>query len=144
MMKSIDKKQFTLRFNLIMSMISLLLLTVLSIIVYSYYMNTKAIEELLNDMVNNISNSVIDKTTSYLAPAAKMAKLGSDLVDQDIFSSDNLKKMEKFTIKTLKTFDQQTMFYFGYKDGTFVASYPEDEKGIVKTKISDRRHKDFY
>jgi len=134
----------TLKFSIISAMLSLLLITAISIVVYSYVNNSRAIKELSDDLINNISKSVVNNTYNFLSPVSIMSKTGAKLFNHKLItfdcdnSSDYNKELEQFCIDMVNSFPQQTMFYIGSEKGQFIGAYSFDKaknEGLQKTKI---------
>ena len=142
-----SKNNRTLKFSIISAMLSLLMVTVISIVVYSYVNNSRAIKGLSDDLINNISSSVVDNTFNFLSPVSTMSETGAKFFndgmisfDKDLTDKNNNynKKLERFCIEMVNSFPQQTMFYVGSEKGEFVGAYSFDESkndGLQKTKI---------
>jgi len=74
----------------ISSFLTLILVTSLFIIWYTYRNSTQSLLNLSQDLISEVSESVIEKTISPLATAKSLSELGSTLIkDEEDISINN-------------------------------------------------------
>ncbi|MGL1893328.1 MAG: cache domain-containing protein [Spirochaetaceae bacterium] len=130
------KKKYTFRYTILFYFITLFTVSFSSIIIYTYINNRKVVLDVAEDLINQVSNTIIEKTVNFLEPASKMTQMSGQLVKSKLIDIEDTKYIENYVIDTLNVYPQQTMFYIGYESGGFVASYRIDD-GLIKTKIID-------
>lgn len=90
------------------SIVVLLVITVVSIVGYIWYENTKALTKISNHQMSQAIDMVREKVANYLKPAAIMAELSSKILKDGGFdprSDRRLEKSPKITIKKLAVVD---------------------------------------
>ena len=69
-------------FEIIFFSLTFLVLSVMAVTAFSYYKNSRAILSLTEDLIDQINNRVIQKTTSYLFTAVDMTELSSKVAGE--------------------------------------------------------------
>ena len=67
----------SIRITIMTVFVGLLLLTAVPIVWYMHARNTDALLELADELMTHLSESIIAKTTNYLAPASVMAEMSA-------------------------------------------------------------------
>jgi HAMP domain-containing protein len=91
--------------------------------------------ELLNDIANQLNQTVIEKTTNYLMPAEILAKSTSSLIKQNIIQLDNYNQVEVFLLSSIKSYSQIAKLYISDKDGNFSMVFKDKNKTLSSKKI---------
>ena len=115
----------------------LLVMTVLIIVGYTYYHNTNSILELSDDLISQVTETVIEKTTNYMEPASTMAKMSARIAAKGALSVTDNEKLESYAIEVLKSYPQLAMFNIGDEEGNFLMPKKQSD-GTVDTKIIRR------
>lgn len=114
--------------------ISLLLITVLPIIVYNYHGNKGVVLEMSDDMMNQVSRNVIEKTGNYFLPASISVEMGSTLVKLGAINFTDYREVESYTIGVLKYYPQVSMFFLANELGNYIRAWRLDD-GTMETRI---------
>ncbi|MFC1821797.1 adenylate/guanylate cyclase domain-containing protein, partial [Thermodesulfobacteriota bacterium] len=115
----------------------LLVITVLSIGLYSYNRNSKAILDLTEDHFQNLREIVIKEAIIFLRPVATMTKLSSQIFSQFDFTLPRSPGFEKYAVELIKQFPQIEMFSIADEKGNFLMPKRLPD-GTIATKIINR------
>ena len=126
----------TLRRNILTTFVSLLIITVLSIIVPMYYRSSRSLLELSDDLIKQVSQTVIEKTVNYMSPALSLAKMSSRFIQMGFVSSPD-ELFEASLIDVMNTYPQLFVFEFGGEKGNFIMQMRMPD-GTIATKVIDR------
>ncbi len=124
----------SIRITIMMVFVGLLLLTAVPIVWYMHARNTDALLELADELMTHLSESIIEKTTSYLAPASVMAEMSADLANVDQFSLTEAPGLETTAVAVLHAYPQLAMFNMGDEHGNFLMPKKMPD-GSIATKI---------
>ncbi len=91
-----SRPQFLVR--ILTLFISLLLMTVLPIITYTYYKNKHIVLDLSDDLMDHVCNMVIGKASNYFIPASVMVEMSSKLIKLGVISFQDRKEVEMYTL----------------------------------------------
>jgi sigma-B regulation protein RsbU (phosphoserine phosphatase) len=92
--------------------------------------------ELSDDLIKQVSHTVIEKTVNYMSPALSLAKMSSRFIQKESVSSpDGL--FEASLIDVMNTYPQIFVFQFGGEKGNFIMQMRMPD-GTISTKIIDR------
>ena len=116
---------------------TLLLVTFLAVIIYNYRSTSRVVLMLSDDLMDQTTQSVIDKTVAFLTPAAELTELSAQLFTTGILPFGNVGKLERYAIECLNSQSQIAMFLIGDRAGNFLLAKPEPD-GITATKFVDR------
>lgn len=113
-------KSRKLEIDIISSFFALILVTALSIIWYTYRNSTQALLNLSQDLISEVSESVIEKTIAPLTIAKSLSELGSTLIktEEDI-SIDN-QSLLNYIEHTLRIYPTISNYYIGSNKGRFL------------------------
>jgi hypothetical protein len=92
---------------------------------------------LCDDLTDQATQSVIDKTVAFLTPAAELTELSAQLFTAGVLPFDNVAKLERYAIECLHSQSQIAMFLIGDRAGNFLLSKPEPD-GSTATKFVNR------
>ena len=109
----------SIRITIMTVFVGLLLLTAVPIVWYMHARNTDALLELADELMTHLSESIIAKTTNYLAPASVMAEMSAELAHSDRFSLTEETGLETTAIAILQAYPQLAMFNMGDNTATF-------------------------
>lgn len=127
----------TLRRNILTTFVSLLIITVLSITVPMYYRSSRSMFELSDDLIKQVSQTVIEKTVNYMSPALSLAKMSSRFIQMEIASSSPDGLFEASLTDVMNTYSQLFVFEFGGEKGNFIMQMRMPD-GTISTKVIDR------
>ena len=120
--KSSRFKSVSFHAMMLMAFAFLLVTTALPIIFFSYYENRIIISALSDDLVEQISKAMIEKTSNYFMPASIMIEMSSKLTELGAVSGNNFSQIEMYTLGVLRSYPQVSMFYLGNEQGNFVSA----------------------
>jgi adenylate cyclase len=115
----------------------LLILTVLSVILYTYRNNSSVVLMLCDDIMAKTTDTVIDRTNSYLTPAAKLAKISSHMVAAGVIPLHDNARLERYAIEVMQAYPQIAMINIGDEAGNFLMPKRLSD-GTIATKTMDR------
>ncbi len=127
----------TLQVNILVAFTTLLITTVLIIVTYTYQQNTAAVLTLADDLIDQINNNVLERTTNYLAPAAQMAQTSAQIPDISGQSLVNNEELQEYGEEVIRQYPQLSGFFIGNKNGDFVFT-KRDTDGSVDIQVIDR------
>lgn len=127
----------TLQVDILIALVTLLVTTVLIIVTYTYQQNSRAVLALADDLINQINNNVIERTGSFLSPAAQMAQTSAqipDIASQSLVNNDSL---EQYGTEIIQQYPQLSGFFIGNEQGDFIFT-KRDVDGSVDVQVIDR------
>jgi class 3 adenylate cyclase len=128
-------------FEIIFFSLSFLVLSVMGVTAFTYYKNSRAILSLTEDLIDQINNRVIQKTTSYLFTAVDMTELSSKVAGEGANSILDNQGLNSLMINILILHPQLTMFNIGNERGDFLMQKRWTD-GTIATKTIDRSKKE--
>lgn len=124
----------SIRFRIIFVALSVVVCSMMLVAWYTYHNNTAFITSLSEDLIKQVNQTIRQKTTSYLLPAAIMTELGSRISAEDI---ENLPhhnpRLDRLMIEVLKLHPQLQMFPIGNEHGDFLMHFKLPD-GTIATK----------
>ena len=128
-------------FEIIFFSLTFLVLSVMAVTAFTYYKNSRAILSLTEDLIDQINNRVIQKTTSYLFTAVDMTELSSKVAGEGAKTLLENQGLNSLMINILVLHPQLTMFNIGNERGDFLQQKRMSD-GTIATKTIDRSKKD--
>jgi adenylate cyclase len=127
----------TLQVNILIAFTTLLIITVLIVIGYTYQQNSLAVLQLSDDLIDQVTETVIEKTTNYLAPAAVMARASAEIPAVETISLVDNQELESYGMEILNLYPQLAGFFIGNEQGDFLFTkrFPDTSIG---TQVIDR------
>ena len=127
----------SLQINILVAFAVLLIITVLVIIGYTYRQNSLALLQLSDDLVDQVTETLIERTTNYLSPAAIMAQISAEIPAVETLSLVDNQELEQYGMEVLDQYPQLAAFFIGNEQGDFlfVKRFPDHSIG---TQIIDR------
>ena len=113
-------KSRKLEIDIISSFFTLILVTSLFIIWYTYRNSTQSLLNLSQDLISEVSESVIEKTISPLATAKSLSELGSTLIKDEEDISINNQSLLNYIEHTLRIYPTISNYYIGSNKGRFL------------------------
>jgi hypothetical protein len=89
----------SLRVDILTAFGGLLLITVLVVIFYFYRNSTRVVLMLSDDLMEQTTQAVINRTVSFLIPIADLTEISSHLAGTRVLSSRNLAIWERYAIQ---------------------------------------------
>lgn len=129
-------KSRTLQTSILTAFVSLLVITALSIIGYTYYNNTLTILELSDGLIHQTTQTVIEKTTNYLMPADILVEISARIAKEEALSLTNPAQLESYIIGILGFYDHPSI-YLGDEQGNFLGLRKLPD-GTIRTQIINR------
>ena len=130
-------KRRKLRVDILTIFGGLLVLTVLSVILYTYLNTSRVVLMLCEDIMGKTNNLVIDKPSRYLMPAAELAKISSHIVTAGVIPFQDKARLERYAMEVMQAYPQIAMINIGDENGNFLMPKRLAD-GTIATKIIDR------
>lgn len=124
--------------RVVTAFVGLLVITVLAIVTYNYRQNKDIVLESGEDMMDQVTLDVIDKTTNFLQPASVMVEISSRLTDLGVLSAADTRQIELYTYGVLKSYPQISMFFLGDEHGNYFRSWQLPD-GNIETRVIQRQ-----
>jgi len=124
--------------RIVTAFVALLVVTVLTIVTYSYRQNKDIILESGDDLLNQITLNVIEKTINFLLPASLVVEISSRLVKSGVLSCTDHRQVELYTAGVLKSYPQMCMLFLGDEHGNYLRSWQQPD-GNIETRIIQRQ-----
>ena len=126
----------SLRVDLLTAFGGLLLVTVLVVILYLYSNTSRVVLMLCDDLMEQASQAVINRTVGFFAPVTALTEMSSQLAPGTLLPS-NSKGLERYAIRVLNAYPTVAGFIFGDRAGSFLMARRLPD-GTASTKIMDR------
>ncbi|MBM4274819.1 MAG: HAMP domain-containing protein [Deltaproteobacteria bacterium] len=120
--------------RIVTAFVGLLVVTVLSIVSYNHHQNTEIAIELSEDLMNQITKNVIEKTANFLLPASFVVEISARLAQKGVISCSDTQQIELYTFGVLKSFPQISMFFLGDEQGNYFRSWQRPD-GTIEIRI---------
>ena len=114
-----------------------LILTVLSVVFYTYRNASRVVLLLCDDIMEKTTDTVIDRTEGFLMPAARLAEISSHIAAAEGWPLHNNNRLERYTIEIMRAFPQISMINIGDEAGNFLMPKRLPD-GTIATKTIDR------
>lgn len=131
-------KKRRLRVDILTIFGGLLLLTVLSVIFYTYRNTSRVVLMLCDDIMGKTTDAVIDGTSRYLMPAAKLAEISSHIVAAGVIPLQDNGRLERYAIEVMRAYPQIASIDIGDEMGNFLMP-KRLAGGTIAMKIIDRK-----
>jgi len=130
-------KRRKLRVDILTIFGGVLVITVLSVIAYTYSNTSRVVLLLCDDIMEKTTDTVIDRTKSFLMPAARLAEISSHIAAAEGWPLHNNNRLERYAIEIMRAFPQIAMINIGDEKGNFLMPKRLPD-GTIATKIIDR------
>jgi adenylate cyclase len=124
--------------RIVTAFVGLLLVTVLPIVSYNYYQNKGMILESADDLMNQITLNVMEKTANFLLPASTVVEISARLAKTGVISCADHRQVELYTTGVLKSYPQMCMLFLGDEQGNYLRSWRLPD-GKIETRIIQRQ-----
>jgi len=112
--------KFSLKSVLIFCFTAIISITVIAIIIPSYYSSKNIMSKHAHDIMDNISTFAVDKSKTFMIAARDAAQLTQKLALKDVVNSEDIKSMELYFYEQLQINAQFAAIYLGMKNGDFL------------------------
>ena len=119
---------------------TLLLVTFLAVIIYNYRSTSRIVLMLCDDLMKKTTQTVINKTMSFLTGPADLTELSARLLGGGVLPFDNQVKLERLGMECVRSQPQIAMFLIGDRQGNFLLAKTEAD-GSIATKYINRQVK---
>ena len=119
---------------IVTAFVCLLVTAALPIIVVGYYQNKAIVSDLGDDLIEQTSRTVVEKTRNYFLPASEAVEMSARLAQLGAISCDDFKQMEMYTLGVLKSYPQVSMFYLANEQGDYIRAWRQSN-GNLETRI---------
>ena len=127
----------SLRVDILTAFGGLLLVTVLVVIFYFYRNSTRIVLMLCDDLMEQTTQTVINRSVGFLMPVAAMTEMSSQLTTAKVLPFSNVGRLEPYAIQALNSYPQIHMFLIGDQQGNFLLSNRQAD-GTIATKFVNR------
>ena len=110
----------TLRVDILSAFIGLLLVTVLTIALFTHHRNRQAILHLSGNLIEQTADATLRQATSYLEPAAAMAEVGARVASATFATDGDTADLQAAVIEILTSYPQFAMVNVGDEHGNFL------------------------
>ena len=121
----------------VITFVGLLLLTVIPIVSYNYYEDSRMALELSTDLMAQYTRTVMEKTANYFLPAGTLVETSARLTQIGALSYGNSEHLELFILGVLKSYPQISQFFFGDEQGNFIRAM-RNHDGTFEGRIINR------
>ncbi|NOZ21915.1 MAG: hypothetical protein GXP25_12605 [Planctomycetes bacterium] len=126
-----------LQVDILTAFVGLLLVTVLLIVGYTYHENTKAVMEISDDLIDQVTQRVINQTAEYLEPASIMAEVCARIAGEDRFAILENKRIGSVAMEVIRAYPQLAMCNIADERGNFLM-HKKMPDGTISTKVINR------
>jgi adenylate cyclase len=119
---------------IVTAFVCLLVTAAVPIIVVGYYQNKTIVSDLGNDLIEQTSRTVIEKTRNYFLPASVAVEMSARLARLGAISPDDFNQMEMYTLGVLKSYPQVSMFYLANEQGDYIRAWRQSN-GNLESRI---------
>jgi len=130
-------KRRKLRVDILTIFGGVLVITVLSVIFYTYRNMSRVALLLCDDIMEKTTDTVIDNTKSFLMPAASLAEISSHIAAAEGRPFHNNNRLERYAIEVMRAFPQIAMISIGDEAGNFLMPRRLPD-GTIASKTIDR------
>jgi adenylate cyclase len=109
-----------LQVNILLAFAALLITTVMVIVTYAYRQNSAAVLQISDDLIQQVSDAVTEKTINYLSPAVLMAQSSARIPGIDSVALVENAELEAYGMELLALYPQLDAFFIGNERGDFM------------------------
>ena len=130
-------RTYRLQVVVFFSFLALFSLIVAGIVVYGYRSNSEIMLQSSDELLYQISETVIRQTSNHLDPARKTGTLLRKMIERGNSFSKSPELVETISLETLEIYPQFSAVYLGDENGNFIMSRRLDD-GNFSTRIISR------
>ncbi|MFZ5952901.1 MAG: cache domain-containing protein [Candidatus Rifleibacteriota bacterium] len=134
-MNNRNYRTYRLQVVVFFSFLALFSLIVAGIVIYGYRSNSEIMLKSSDELLYQISETVIRQTVNHLEPAGKTGYLLRRMIERG--SAGNPEFVEAISLETLEIYPQFSAVYLGDEGGNFIMSHRQ-ENGNFSTRIISR------
>ncbi len=120
--------------RIVTAFVGLLVITVLPIMSYNYRQNKSLVLESADDLMNQITTNVIEKTENFFLPASLVVEISARLAKTGVLSAADHRQLELYTTGVLKSFPHMCMLFLGDEQGNYLRSWQLPD-GKIETRL---------
>ncbi|TVR58227.1 MAG: HAMP domain-containing protein [Candidatus Competibacteraceae bacterium] len=109
-----------LQLNILLAFTALLVTTVVVIVSYTYRQNSATVLQISDDLIHQVTDTVIEKTINYLTPAVLMAQSSARIPGMADLSLVENPALERYGMALLALYPQLDAFFIGNERGDFI------------------------
>ncbi|MFT5171793.1 MAG: adenylate cyclase, partial [Candidatus Marinamargulisbacteria bacterium] len=128
---------FSFQLNMILFVVGTIAVVMGCVMIFSYNENSKGVLGQSLELIGDINQSLIEKTTHYLLPSSVMTRLGAEMSRVGVVDKTRQSDVEKLGLSIMTSYSQLTSFYFGDRNGDFVMVKRQPDDSMA-SKIIDR------
>ena len=128
----------TLQVSILIAFATLMVMTVLIIVTYTYQQNSRAVLALADDLIDQVNSNVIERTANYLSPASQVARTSARLPDLQPQTLANNPELVAYGTEIVFQYPQLSGFFIGNENGDFVFTKRDAADGSVDFQVIDR------
>lgn len=140
MMKREMFRTYRLQVVVFFSFLALFTLIVAGIVIYGYRSNSEIMLQSSDELLYQISETIIRQTSNHLDPARKTGHLLRRMIERGSFFVNSTDMIENISLEALEVYPQFSAVYLGDESGNFVMSRRLEE-GNFSTRIISRTSK---
>lgn len=133
-LKPFGTRERSFQILVLSAIVGLLALTVVPIISYNYYKNKDIVLSLNQELMHQVVELVIEKTSNYFLPASISTEMSSRLAQLGAIECTNPDRIESYTLGVLKSYPQISQFYLADEQGSYIRAWRLPD-GIMETRI---------
>lgn len=134
----------TLRLNILAIFVALFAVTIGIIVWYSYRESSRAILDISGQVVGEVTQAAIERTTAYLRPLEIIAELTDNIGPVSDNGNVRTDRIAAFTREVVQAYPQLYSLYIGLEDGTLVQTvriakgsmFRDRQKGQLPTDVA--------
>ena len=127
----------SLRFTILGAFSLLILATGVAIVGYGYRANKQAMLRLSNDLIEQATDALIEKTRQYVRPASIVVRMTAAAMDGTSPRGARPGWYERYSLAALQAYPQLAMLNLGDRDGNFLM-YKRMPDGTIASKVLRR------
>jgi adenylate cyclase len=132
-----NNRTYRLQVVVFFSFLALFSLIVAGIVIYGYRSNTEIMLKTSDELLYQISETVIRQTINHLEPARKTGYLLRRMIERGAAFSNSPDLVETISLETLEIYPQFSAVYLGDEGGNFIMARRTSEGNFI-TKIVSR------
>ncbi len=131
-----NKKRYSLKFILAISLIGLQFLAVSTIISFTFFSSERALLRQSSTLLDRTGENILGQVESFLAPAQMALQLTKKFSETQLINVFDDEELEKHLFQQILTSPQISGLYFAHNNGRFVYVM-RTEDDLFRTKIID-------
>ncbi len=130
-------RTYGLQVVVFLSFLALFSFIIAGIVFYGYQSNLEIMLQSSDELLYQISETILRQINSYLEPADKNGVVIKRLIESKVIASSTVEFNESFFIEALETYPQFQSIYFGDENGDYFMTYRNEKEHFI-TKVITR------